>query len=67
MIVNLENDNPVSEDAFSLAQVIDQVHSRCVHALPDFLNSMLAGDEEFEYKALTELFKRAANICHVKV
>jgi sugar phosphate isomerase/epimerase len=66
VIVNLENDNLVSEDALFLAEVIDQVHSPWVHALPDFCNSMLSGNEDFEYKALTELFKRAANICHVK-
>jgi sugar phosphate isomerase/epimerase len=66
VVVNLENDDLVSEDAFFLVKVIDQAHHPWLHALPDFCNSMLSGNEQFNYDALSALFKRAYNICHVK-
>jgi len=66
VVVNLENDDLVSEDAFFLAKVIDAVHSPWLHALPDFGNSMLKGDEEFNYKAAEAMFRRAYCISHVK-
>ncbi len=66
MIVTLENDDLFSEDAFFLAQVIDQVNSPWLRALPDFCNSMLKGDEKFNYDAMKAMFGRAYNICHLK-
>jgi len=66
VVVNLENDDPGSEDAFFLAKVIDQVNSPWLRALPDFCNSMLGGDEKFNYDAVTAMFRRAYNIAHVK-
>ena len=66
VVVNLENDDLVSEDAFFLAKVIDQVNNPWLRALPDFCNSMLGGNEKFNYDAVTTLFRRAYNICHVK-
>jgi sugar phosphate isomerase/epimerase len=66
VVVNLENDDIRTEDAFFLAKVIDQVNSPWLHALPDFCNSMLKGDEKFNYDAVTEMFRRAYNISHVK-
>ncbi len=66
ILVNLENDNLTSEDAFFLVEVIKQVNSPYLHALPDFCNSMQSGNEEFNYKALKALFPLAYNICHVK-
>lgn len=66
VMVTLENDDPTTEDAFFLAKVIDQVNSPWLRALPDFGNSMLKGDEKFNYDAVAAMFKRAYNISHVK-
>jgi sugar phosphate isomerase/epimerase len=66
VVINLENDDLFSEDAFFLAKVIDRVNSPWVRALPDFCNSMLKGDAQFNYDAVTAMFRRAYNICHLK-
>lgn len=66
VMVNLENDDVITEDAFFIAKVIDSVNSPWLRALPDFCNSMLKGDEKFNYNAMAEMFRRAYNICHVK-
>src|SRR5437868_195954 len=47
VVIVLENDDPVSEDAFSLAKVIESVNNPYLRALPDFANSLMGGDEEF--------------------
>ncbi len=57
---------PTTEDAFFIAKVIDRVKSPWLRALPDFCNSMLKGDEKFNYDAVTAMFHRAYNISHVK-
>ncbi len=66
IIINLENDDLVSEDAFFLVKVIEKVNSPQLRALPDFGNSMLTGDEKFNYDAVAAMFRHASNICHVK-
>ncbi|HEX8871678.1 MAG TPA: TIM barrel protein, partial [Candidatus Acidoferrum sp.] len=66
ILVDLENDNLVSEDAFFLEKVIVKVNHPNLKALPDFCNSMASGDEKFNYDAVTMLFRHAYNICHVK-
>jgi sugar phosphate isomerase/epimerase len=66
VIVTLENDDPVSEEAFFIVKIIDRVNSPWLRALPDFCNSMLKGDEKFNYAAVQAMFQRAYNICHVK-
>jgi sugar phosphate isomerase/epimerase len=66
VVINLENDDLFSEDAFFLVKVIDRVNSPWVRALPDFCNSMLKGDAQFNYDAVTAMFRRAYNICHLK-
>ena len=66
VVINLENDDIETEDAFFLAKVIDTVHHPFLHALPDFCNSMMKGDEKFNYEAVTAMFKRAYCITHVK-
>lgn len=66
VVINLENDDLDTEDAFFLAKVIDAVASPWLHALPDFGNSMMKGDEAFNYKAVEAMFRRAYNISHVK-
>ena len=66
VVVNLENDDLVSEDAFFIVKVIEAVNHPFLHALPDFANSMLTGDADFNYRALEAMFGHAYNICHVK-
>jgi sugar phosphate isomerase/epimerase len=66
VLVNLENDDLVSEDAFFIVKVIETVHHPYLHALPDFANSMMSGKPDFNYRALTAMFQHAYGICHVK-
>ncbi|MEY2413877.1 MAG: hypothetical protein QOD84_2483 [Acidobacteriaceae bacterium] len=66
VVVNLENDNLISEDAFFVAKVIESVNSPYLHALPDFGNSMMSGNANFNYRAVEAMFQHAFGICHVK-
>jgi sugar phosphate isomerase/epimerase len=66
IMINLENDDLDTEDAFFLAKVIDAVNSPWLRGLPDFGNSMMKGDEDFNYRAMEAMFRRAYNISHVK-
>jgi sugar phosphate isomerase/epimerase len=66
VIVNLENDDPVSEDPFFIVQVIEKVNSPWIRALPDFGNSLLGHDDDFNYRAVDAMFAHAYGICHVK-
>jgi len=66
VVINLENDDPETEDAFYLVKVIEQVNSPWLRGLPDFCNSMLKGDEKYNYDSVTAMFKHAYNISHVK-
>jgi sugar phosphate isomerase/epimerase len=66
VLINLENDDLETEDAFYLVKVIEAVHHPYLHGLPDFCNSMMKGDEKFNYAAMTAMFQHAYNISHVK-
>jgi sugar phosphate isomerase/epimerase len=66
VVVNLENDDLVSEDAFFVVKVIEAVNHPYLHALPDFANSMMTGNADFNYRALQAMFQHAYCICHVK-
>jgi sugar phosphate isomerase/epimerase len=66
VVINLENDDLVSEDVRFITQVVDKVNDPWLRALPDFCNSMLKGDEKFNYDGVAAMFRRAYNICHVK-
>lgn len=66
VVINLENDDPETEDAFFLVKVLDAAHHPYLHGLPDFCNSMLKGDEKFNYAAMKAMFEHAYNISHVK-
>ncbi len=66
IVVNIENDDPKSEEAFRVVKVIEQVNSPFLRALPDFCNSRLVGDEPYTYRALNAMFAHAYNISHVK-
>jgi sugar phosphate isomerase/epimerase len=66
IVVNLENDDNYTEDPFFIVQVLEKLNNPYVHALPDFCNSMLTHDAEFNWRALRAMFKDAYNIAHVK-
>src|SRR5207248_4556568 len=66
VVVNLENDNPASEDPFFLVKVIEKVNSPWLRALPDFANTLAAYDEDYAYKGIDAMFGKAYNISHVK-
>lgn len=66
IVVNLENDNPVSEDPFFVVQLIEKVNSPWLRANPDFCNTLATGKEEYAYRGITAMFAHAYSICHVK-
>jgi sugar phosphate isomerase/epimerase len=66
VLVNLENDDNVTEDPFFIVQVIEKVNHPYLHALPDFCNSMLTHDQDFNNRAMDAMFKHAYNISHMK-
>jgi sugar phosphate isomerase/epimerase len=66
IIVTLENDDLVSEDAFFIVRVLDRVNHPYLRALPDFGNSAMTGDPAFNLDALTLMFRHAYNISHMK-
>jgi sugar phosphate isomerase/epimerase len=66
VVVNLENDNPVSENPFFLVELIDKVNSPWLHALPDFGNTLAHFDADHAYRGIDAMFRKAFCICHVK-
>jgi sugar phosphate isomerase/epimerase len=66
ILVNLENDDNFTEDPFFIVQVLERVNHPYLHALPDFCNSMLTHDQEFNNRAMEAMFKHAYNISHMK-
>ena len=66
VVIHLENDDLVTEDAFFLVKVIQTANHPYLRSLPDFANSALTGDPEFNYRALQALFPYAYGICHIK-
>lgn len=66
IVINLENDNPVTEDPFFVVKLIEKVNSPWLHALPDFANTLAAGNEQHAYAGIDQMFGHAYNICHVK-
>ena len=66
VVVNLENDDPVTEDPFFIVKVIAKVNSPWLRALPDFGNSVAEHDDEYAYRGIEGMFANAYNISHVK-
>jgi sugar phosphate isomerase/epimerase len=66
IVINLENDNPVSEDPFFIVSVIEKVGSPWLYSNPDFANTLTTGKTEYAYKGIEAMFKHAYGICHVK-
>ncbi len=66
VVVHMENDNLISEDAFFIVKIIEGVKNPYLHALPDFANSMMRGDADYAYRAIKAMFDHAYGICHAK-
>jgi sugar phosphate isomerase/epimerase len=66
ILVNLENDNPISEDPFFIVSIIEKVNSPWLHTNPDFANTLTTGKTEYAYKGIAAMFQHAYSICHVK-
>lgn len=66
VVVNLENDNPVSASAARSLAAIKLANTPYLRALPDFGNGLMAGDERFNAQAVKDMFVHAWNIAHVK-
>jgi sugar phosphate isomerase/epimerase len=66
VVVNLENDNPVSASAARTISAIELAHTPYLRALPDFGNGLMGGDERFNAEAVKSMFAHAWNIAHVK-
>jgi sugar phosphate isomerase/epimerase len=67
IVINLENDNPKSEDPQRIVKVIESAGTPYLRALPDFCNSMLIhDDQDYNAGSLAMLFRHAYNISHVK-
>jgi sugar phosphate isomerase/epimerase len=66
IVVNLENDNPIAEDPFLLVTIIEKVNNPYLRALPDFGNSLLGHDENYNQRAVKAMLAHAWNMCHVK-
>ncbi len=65
--INLENDEPQSENPYRVLKVIEAANTPYLRSLPDFCNSMLInGKPDYNYQALQALFPHAYNISHVK-
>jgi sugar phosphate isomerase/epimerase len=66
VVVNLENDNPISEDPFFLVKVIEKVNSPWLRALPDFGNTLAVKDPDYAYRGIDAMFGHAYSITHIK-
>ncbi|MBV9226975.1 MAG: sugar phosphate isomerase/epimerase [Acidobacteriaceae bacterium] len=67
IVINLENDDPKTEEPERIVRVIQTVGSPFLRALPDFCNSMLIhNNQAANNRELEMLFPLAFNISHVK-
>ena len=67
VVINLENDDPDSEEPGRIVKVIEAANTPFLRALPDFCNSMLIhDDQDYNARSLAALFPHAYNISHVK-
>lgn len=67
IVINLENDNIIDENPLFIVKVIRMVRNPYLRALPDFGNSIRhPGGAAFNQRGLTQMFKHAFNMSHVK-
>lgn len=66
VVVNLENDDPVTSSEARVLAAIQLANTPYLRALPDFGNSLALGDEQFNAQSVKRMFAHAWNIAHVK-
>ena len=66
IVINLENDDPVLSSETRILTAIRLAGTPYLRALPDFANSLMGGDEQFNAQAVQRMFAHAWNIAHVK-
>jgi len=66
IVVNLENDNSLSEDPFFLVALVEKVNTPWLRTLPDFGNTLTANDADYAYRGIDAMFGKAYCISHVK-
>jgi len=66
VVANLENDDNFTEDPFFIVNVLEKVDNPYLRALPDFCNSMMTHDQDFNHRAMKAMFKHAYCISHMK-
>ncbi|MGH6878632.1 MAG: sugar phosphate isomerase/epimerase family protein, partial [Rhizomicrobium sp.] len=66
VVINLENDDVVNENPFFIVKVIEMVRNPYLHALPDFGNTIRLHGAAYNQRGLTQMFKHALNMSHVK-
>ena len=66
IVVNLENDDPVTASAERTLAAIQLANSPYLRALPDFGNGLADGDERVNAQRVRNMFAHAWNISHVK-
>lgn len=66
VVINLENDDPVAEDPFLIVAIVEKVKSPYLRALPDFGNSLIPHDADYNRRAVAAMLDHAWNMCHVK-
>ncbi|HTO87655.1 MAG TPA: sugar phosphate isomerase/epimerase family protein [Thermoanaerobaculia bacterium] len=66
VVANLENDDNFTEDPFFIVAVLEKVDNPYLRALPDFCNSMMTHDQDFNDRAMAAMFKHAYCISHMK-
>jgi sugar phosphate isomerase/epimerase len=66
IVINLENDSPIPEDPFFLVAVIEKANNPYLRALPDFGNSLIGHDQQYNHAAVKAMLGHAYNMCHVK-
>lgn len=66
IVINLENDDPLSEDPFLIVSIIENVNSPYLRALPDFGNALVEHDQDYSERGIEAMLPHAWNMCHVK-
>ncbi len=66
IVINLENDDPILSSDKRILAAIQLAGTPYLRALPDFANSLMGGDEQFNAQAVEHMFAHAWNIAHVK-
>ena len=66
IVINLENDDPILSSDKRILAAIQLAGTPYLRALPDFANSLMGGDQQFNAQAVQRMFAHAWNIAHVK-